>query len=68
MTALEHLSYRAPSTVLLAKIEAFMVENIELGFERTNSDTWLQLALVRYAMSHGAVTVGDLTKAEDDTP
>jgi hypothetical protein len=62
-SATDAASWRAPPTVPLAKIEAFLVENLEVyHFETTKADTWLILALTRYAMTHGAVTVGDLDK------
>jgi hypothetical protein len=54
-------SYHAPPTVALAKIEAHLVENLEAyHFESTRISTALVLALTRYALAHGAVTVGDL--------
>jgi hypothetical protein len=53
-------SYHAQHTVALAKVEAFLVDVAETGQERIRADTWLLLALTRYAMAHGAVTVGDL--------
>lgn len=44
----------------LAKVEALMVEDIENGRRKVSLDNWFLLALVRYAMARGAVTVGDL--------
>jgi hypothetical protein len=52
--------WRNNLNVTLAKVDAFLVENVELGHDRTRVETGLLLALVRYAVAHGAVTVGDL--------
>jgi hypothetical protein len=54
------MTYRAPPGASLARIEAFVEENVGYGFEKTPVDTHLLLALLRYAQAHGAVTVGDL--------
>jgi hypothetical protein len=55
-------SYRAPSRVALTKIATLLAESVETGSERIRISTELALALTRYAMAHGAVTVGDLDK------
>ena len=52
--------YRAPATAALARIEAALAEDAKCGVEWAGLDTKLVLALLRYAMAHGAVTVGDL--------
>lgn len=55
-------THRAPPSAKLAAIEAFVRENRDTyHFPVTPISTELLLALVQFAMAHGAVTVGDLT-------
>jgi hypothetical protein len=53
-------TYRAPPEVTLAKIQVFLAEDAAAGAERTKIDIHLVIALLRFALTHGATTVGDL--------
>jgi len=51
---------RAPPGARLDAIEAAFSEDIAEGIEVCKIDSHLVLALVRFALTHGASTVGDL--------
>jgi hypothetical protein len=49
----------------LAKVAAMMVEDIEDGRRKVSIDNWFLLALVQFALRHGAVTLADLEKPDE---
>jgi hypothetical protein len=53
-------TYRAPPEVMLAKIQVFLAKAAATGAERTKIDIHLVIALLRFALTQGATTVGDL--------
>ncbi len=51
---------RAPATVMLAQVDIALTDDIAAGCERTTIDIYFVQALLRFAMDHGATTVGEL--------
>jgi hypothetical protein len=49
-----------PPTIRLAQVEALLAEDRENGVDWARLDIGLTLSLLRYALAHGAITVGDL--------
>jgi hypothetical protein len=58
-------TYRTPPEVTLAKIQVFLAKAAATGAERTKIDIHLVIALLRFALTQGATTVGDLQMPDE---
>jgi hypothetical protein len=58
-------TYRAPPEAMLAKIQVILAEDAAAGAAVTKVDIHLVIALLRFALTHGATTVGALQMPDE---